>query len=243
MKKLILIAITGVVFASCSKKTNVDEPADPTPPASVVGKVKTTTFDGEVRTYSYDNKARCVLIQKNTGVKTTYEYWPGKVTMRFYKSDGSLSYSRFIELNSMGRAARVTRDDDAAFEELIEYNADGTSKKSVTKQSGQTYTDDYFYTNGNCDSVRRSIDGTWHHSMVYSYTNMPNVLSNVTFGDDFFSKPNKNLRSSAFYRYANGVTTLPIESSYEFNVKGQVIKSTELYPGGAPEIGTYTYFE
>jgi YD repeat-containing protein len=248
MKKLIILFSTVAILGSCSKKNSgIDGNNNNNNngnPVSLSGKLKTATFEGGVETYSYDNQGRAILITNSDSKKTVYEYTPGLVTVRYFNSAGVNSITHVHELNGNGKSIRRTDTNKPGYEELRDYNADGTLKKSTVKDGAVVTVHDYFYSDGNLEMSKTFENGIHLGSIMYTYySDKINNLSNVEKGSDFTGKPNKNLLKSVSYEDENGFVFSVINSQYEFDAKGRVIKLIETLEGGTPEIGTYTYYE
>lgn len=239
MKKLLFVFMATATFVAC-KKNAIDKPVTP---VNTAAKIKTEIYGASGTTYAYDALGRLTQRSFSNGSKTVYEYLSGIVNVKIYNTAGVFQYSYKYELNANGSVSRATRNDNPAYEELNFYNADKTLAERVSKINGNTSTSNYFYSNGNCDSVRfTGNNGSWHTTLInIYYTDKTNVLSYENHGYVFNGTDNKNLLKNQVYHYPDGSTNTPVNYSYEFDAQGRVIKQTSMW-GINQEIGLFTYF-
>jgi YD repeat-containing protein len=224
MKKLLFLLLATAGFVAC-KKSSVDAPVTP---VSNETKVKTSTSGTTISTFYYDSKGRQLKIENSNGSKEEYEYLPGIINRKSYSTSGVFVFAYKYELNADGLVYRSTISNNPSYEELRQYNADKTLAKYLFKANGLTNSADYFYSNGNCDSVRFiGNDGKWSSTNIHTfYTDKINVLTDAITGEDFNGKDDKNMLKSDIYRYPDGTTNDMATYTYAYDAQGRVIKST-----------------
>jgi YD repeat-containing protein len=239
MKKIFFLLITTASFVAC-KKNNIDAPVTT---LSAGAKVKTETYGASIATFTYDAQGRITLRTYSNGSKVEYDYLSGIVNEKVYNTAGVYQYSYKYELNADGSVNRETSTNNPGYEDLMLYNADKTLAKGISKVNGNTTSRDFFYSNGNCDSIRfNGNNGSWQTTIVNTYyTDKANVLSYENHGYSFYGKDNKNLLKNQVYKYPDGSTNTPSGYSYEFDALGRVIKQSSVQ-GNNQEIGLFTYY-
>ena len=238
MKKICLIFFIGA-FAACSKSH--DNPAPASPPASLT-RIKKQTSGGDISTYSYDSQGKAVKVENSDGSKKEYEYATGKVTRKYFTTAGVYQDSNIEELNADGYTVRSTRSSQPAWESVYTYNADKTLAKQISKSNSVTVLD-YFWNNGNLDSIRfSSQNGTWNYTHVMTYyTDKPNGLSDDIFGEQYWGKNSKNLLKSNVNHFPDGSSSVKYDFTYEFDNQGRVTKETSTSDNGNVYITLNTY--
>lgn len=239
MKKqfLIVAALSAVIF-SCKKSGNdITLPGNNT----TTSKIKTWASNSGITTFTYDAQGRCTEENYSNGGKTTYEYQPGLVTEKKYNA-ANVNTSTFIyELNTEGLTIKETRQQNPSFSESTIYNSDKQVLKHITLINGNTQVSDYFYSGGNCDSVRFTSNGNWSSTVIKTfYTDKPNSLNNDAEGVSFFGKSDKNLLKTEQYTYPDGTKVDISYFTYEFDSKGRAVKQTRTQ-GGNINIEYITY--
>lgn len=237
MKKqlFLLTAITSILIYSCKK----DSGNLPSPGNNSASLVKTET-GASIYTYKYDASGRSTEITYPTG-KTTYEYQGNKVTKKYFNTNGVMTSSYIYDLDANGLVSKVSKVGDPNYQENWFYNSDKQIIKQINQYNGVSDVRDYFYSNGNEDSVRVTYNGQFSHTVRFSYfTDKLNLLNYANYGVGFFGKKSKNLIKTEQYFYADGSTNDEQQSSYEVDGNGKVTKGT--YKSGQNiEIIYYSY--
>ncbi|MGC4101751.1 hypothetical protein [Ferruginibacter sp.] len=239
MKKTVTIIMAAAFFAAC-KKNNTDVQPVAT---SAVPKVKTLNDGSAVATFAYTADGNLQNYSIPDGSKVECEYLPGIINKKVYTTGGVFNYAYKFELNAAGLVIRTTLSNAPDYEVLDQYNPDNTHAKSVSKINGITNTADYFYSNGNCDSIRyRGNDGTWYSTIVKTYyTDKPNVLTQESTGEKIYGKDNKNLLKTEMYKYPNGTSTQVVVYTYDYDAQGRITKETGTQ-GATVFSMSYTYY-
>ncbi|HWR33435.1 MAG TPA: hypothetical protein VN451_07920, partial [Chitinophagaceae bacterium] len=224
------------------KKSSVDAPGLPLPTAGV-SKIKTRAVGVNIINYTYDALGRIVAQVNSNGSKQEFEYLTGVVNKKFYNTSGVFQYGYKFELNAEGLCIRTTMSNSPNYELLHLFNPDKTVAKEISHINGNNSGRDYFYSNGNLDSIRfTGNNGNWQLTISKTYyTDKPNVLSVENYGELFYGKDNKNMIKSEVYKYPDGSTTSESGYSYEYDAQGRVIKQTST-AGNNIEIQLYTYY-
>ena len=238
MKKISLIIITGVLVACSKNKDN----SNSTPTPTALTRIKAQTSGALVRTYFYDVQGRAVKVDNNDGGKKEYEYPDGKVIRKYYNTNGDYQYSNIEELNAEGYTVRSTRNNQPTWEYLYTYNADKTLSKQIMK-SNSIIVKDFFWNNGNLDSIRFSTqNGSWNYTELKTYyTDKPNALGDIVFGEEYWGKNSKNLLKSSFNRFPDGSTSIKDVYTYEHDNQSRVTKQTITSDNGNVYIALNTY--
>lgn len=220
MKKIIFILLAATSFVACKKNND----AQPGSQADISDKIKKSTFGSGVTTYSYDGSGRLKTKTFSNGGKNEFEYQPGKVIEKEFEPGGVLKQTYTYELNASGLGEKETRGDNPAFQNLRQYNSDKQLVKFTMTGNG-TEVGEYFFSNGNCDSLRVSFNGVWQYTnkMTY-YTDKLNVLGYDRSGLYFWGQKSKNMVKSERYSYPNGSMGIPENYSYEYDAKGRATK-------------------
>jgi YD repeat-containing protein len=229
-------ALTFFLF-SC-KKNHDDVPAGP-----AAGDIKVKTYTGDYGTYaySYDSKGRLVLLTRPDGSKSEFDYSnPGKIINKYYFADGNLEGTGEIDLNADGLMIKRVYSDGAPNVGTFDYDANKNIIKKSYTVGGNTTVQDFFYTNGNLDSIRYNLNGNLQYATVFTYyTNKANVLNKDVYGKGYEGNEGKYLLKTEDTRYADGTHSIG-EHSYDFDTKGRVTKQTS-QKGANIEIALYTY--
>lgn len=239
MKKKILfpVIILSAIFFSCKKDTT----NPPAGSAGTVSKIKTETGDWGTTTHTYDAAGRVILSTYSNGGKVEYEYLPGKVNQKVFNQAGVYTMTYQFELNAEGLTGKETYSNNPQFTETRLYNSEKQLIKAVSFNGVNTQSIDYFYSNGNRDSLRFNNNGNWTLTIKRTfYTDKSNNLDYVFFGKPFDGSQGKNLLKSEQYCYPDG-SSLPLTTyQYEWNAEGKVTKQT-ITQGGNINIVYYTF--
>ena len=241
MKKLITIFTAGIslLLFSCNKSDTIDNPSGG---SNTMSKIKTWSGSNGIATYTYDAGGRCQQVTYSDGSKNTYEYTTGKVIQKNFNTAGVNIVTYVYDLDTDGLKIKESRSSDVTFSEVAIYNTDKQIVKFIVHQNGKVFSGDYFYSNGNCDSVRFSTNGVWYSSAIKTYyTSKPNSLTYDTEGIAFMGKSNKNLLKTEQYKYSDGTTADISTYAYEFDEKGRVGKQT-LIQGANQHIEYIVYY-
>lgn len=226
MKKVLFVSIIALSFMACGKK-DVDAPTPA--PAATNALVKKMTESLSVSNYEYDAQGRLSKIFRSSGIKTEYTYAANLITQTTYKANGDFDFAYKYELDAKGKAVKTTLSSNANYTVVHVYNSEGYLIKHIDNINGQSSGADYFYSNGNLDSIRY-INGSnnWYMTRKKTYyTNQSNVLGDESnYGNFFGGKQNKNLLKSDLYISADGLSTNLTNYSYEFDAQGRVNKLT-----------------
>jgi YD repeat-containing protein len=243
MKKFLLTLLPAISLFLACKKNNND--ITPSPPGNGINtaKIKTEAYGAIITTHTYDAQGRVVKEERSNGSKTEYEYLPGIVNEKSYDNAGVLLNTYTNEINTDGLRTRTTRSNNPGYEELCLYNPDKTLAKTISKNGGNNQALDFFYGNGNVDSIRFTTNGAWGLTVIYThYTDKPNMLAYENYGYNLlYGKDDKNMLKSVIYKYPDGTTNTPSNYSYEYDAQGRVIKRTSTR-GNDIEISLYTYY-
>jgi hypothetical protein len=239
MKILIIPFFAGVLFTSCSKN-NSDVPSPE--PGTSASRIKTRT-SSYVTTYFYNAEGKATKYENSDGSGSAFEYQPGIVIRKVYNTAGVFQYSYKHELNADALVFRTTISNNPAYEIIRLYNADKSIAKQISMINGNNNSIDYFYSNGNCDSMRfTGNNGNWSSTVVKTYyTGKPNVLTDAATGDDFYGKASKDMLKSEIYKYPDGSSNELATYTYEYDGQGRVIKETRSQ-GGNINISLITYY-
>ncbi len=242
MKKqlLFITAVLSLVFCfSCKKENTTNTPGNP---AANNVKVKTQTGNWGTTTYTYDGNGRVTLEQNSSGSKVTYDYQNGMVIKKQYNTGGVNDFTAQFEVGANGLIIKETHPNSPTYVSISVYNNDQEIVKRTITQNGVTDAFDYFYSNGNCDSVRNSSNGNWNSTEVYTYfTDKLNSLDNNAYGLPYFGKGNKNLVKTEQWFYSGGQSTSLYNYSYEWDGNGMVSKETVTWNANI-NISYFTYF-
>lgn len=223
-KQFLIAAVISAVLFSCKKS---DDSIVPPGGANTVSKIKTWTSNSGTATYIYDAEGRLIEAVRSTGGKTTYEYLSGQVIQKQFNSSGVNDFSYHYELGPEGLVFKETRPATPSFSASNIYNSSRQLLKSANNFAGQSNARDYFYSNGNCDSIRLSTNGNWINTLIKTYyTDKPNSIGYDAEGLSFFGKGNKNLVKTEQYFLPDGTKNDITTFTYEFDSKGRAIKQT-----------------
>ncbi len=240
MKKIFFLLFTAAGFMAC-KKSNTDAPVNP---GNSVAKIKTWTSGANVSTYNYDAQGRITSSINSNGSGYEYQYSNGTVLEKAFSAGHVLNKTYTLELNTDGNVIRRTDNNNPVLEELYIYNADKTLAKHIGHYAGgNTQVIDYFYKNGNCDSLRfTGNNGNWSLTIQKTYyTDKTNGISSENRGEFFWGKSSSNLLKSEVYKYPDGTTNTPGSYTYEFDANGRVVKITGTQ-GNNIDIEFITYY-
>jgi YD repeat-containing protein len=225
------------IIISCSKNNDA-----PTPPGggNSPARLKTSMTDNGSTSYEYDSKGRITKSTTSTGEREEYVYGANTITTTEYAADNSILSIATIELNADGLITKRTYDNAPANSYLYFYNADKTIAKRVITQNGNTSVIDYFYTNGNFDSSRYKFNGDWNSTIVPTYYDKADGLSDEVYGLTYYGKSGKKLLKSESTRYDDGSTST-WNYAYDFDGKGRVTKRTSTNDQTV-NVSYYTYY-
>lgn len=238
MKKLFFIGLTIMSLGAVScKKDNSSQP-----PAETVAKLKTWTDDYGVVSYTYDASGRLSKYEHLGGTKRTYDYQPGLVVEKYYNAVGNLASTKNLELDASGYVNHVSDPNFPGTPTVRVYNADHQLVKDISVTGIYTNSMDYFYSNGNCDSMRYSTNGVWNQTIKWTYyTDKANSLSNQSGGQSYWGVSSKNLMKSEQYFYSDGTSGDKSNYTYEFDAIGNATKQTVAY-GANINISYISYY-
>jgi hypothetical protein len=227
----------AVVLFSCDKQALTDS----TSLLDINVKVKTATYDTTVFSYTYDAQGRQLTCDNSDGLKRKYDYPIGSIKESVYKN-GTLEYFYKNDLNADGLCIKETKSNEPAYEQQYEYNPDKMMSKIITKKNGAAIQQiDFFYSNGNCDSIRLISNGQYSLTIVKEYyTDKPNVFSNEIFGNNHYGKSSRNMLRSETYIYP-GSSGSCTNFSYEYDSQGRVAKEISS-KANLTSISAYTYY-
>lgn len=238
MKNLFLIGFALVALGTVScKKDKASQP-----PAETVAKVKTWTDDYGVISYTYDASGRLTKYEHLGGTKRTYEYQPGLIIEKYYNTGGVVTATKNLELDASGYIIHETEPNFPGTPSTRVYNADHQLVKEVSVSGIYTNSLDYFYSNGNCDSMRYTTNGVWSETIKWTYyTDKANSFSNKNQGQTFWGNSSKNLMKSEQYCYADGSKGDVSSYTYEFDASGLATKQS-VTQGANIAISYITYY-
>jgi len=238
MKQQLFIIVFSVIFSACGKEI-INSPSIQ---SEEIPKVKTASYGPTVSTYTYDGRGRQLTCDNNDGIKRVYAYSIGNFKESIYRN-GVLEYFYKNDLSVDSLCIREIKSNDPSYEQLYQYNPDRTIAKVTTKRSGvTTQLMDFFYSNGNCDSIKFTNSGQWMLTVVKTYYNdRPNVFGPEIFGNEYYGKGSINLLKTETFIYAGCSPEPPLNYSYEYNSSGRVIKETSV-KANAVSTGLYTYY-
>ncbi len=226
--KPVLNALFLASFAllSCNKE-KIEGPVNNQAQTGSVSRIKTWSNTSGQKTYLYDNSGKLTEVQSNTGSKVTYEYSPGKITHKQFTMGGANDFTAVYDLNEAGLVVTEKRPSKPDFTATFIYNEQKQPVKTIYNTNGIINTRDFFYNNGNCDSIRISESGNWDYTLRFThYTDKVNHLSNEAYGYPFFGKESKNLVKSVQFLYANGSSSDITSINYEYDSNGRPVKET-----------------
>ncbi len=223
MKNLFLIgsAILALGAVSCKKDNSSQSPAE------TVAKMKSWIDDGGVTNYTYDASGRLTNYEHVGGSKSTYEYQNGLVVYKLFSANGNLFNAKNLELDASGYVIHEADPGGQGTPSTRVYNAEHQLVKNVFMTGNFANSMDYFYTNGNCDSMRYTTNGQWGQTVKWTYyTDKGNSLSYKNQGMPFWGVSSKNLTKTEQYFYPGGSNGDISNFTYEFDAGGNVIKQT-----------------
>lgn len=237
---LLLVAATCLLI-SCSKNNN-DSPGNPNPPAGSI-KIKTYSSDAGTSNYTYDSKGRLLLRVYANGAKSEFDYSnPNKIMQKYYFPNGTLEGTAEMDLNAAGLVVKKVYSDGGPNLYTIQYDADKNVIKEVNTSNGDETVTDYFYTNGNLDSLRYKLNGNHHYTAIFThYTDKADVLNSDASGEGHDGYYGKYLLKKEETRFADGSPGGVWEYTYEFDANGRVSKRTAQRDQNI-EISYYTYY-
>lgn len=229
MKRLfpiITISLPAIVLLSCSKEKS-ENPANGNTSNPTISKIKTWSNSASQRTYIYNNGGKLTEVQSNTGSKETFEYPAGKIIKKQFNTAGVNDFTAEYELDANGLGITEKRTAQPGFTGTLIYNDQKQPVKFIYNMNGLIQTQDYFYSNGNCDSVRYSENGNWKYTRIFTYyANKFNYLSNEAYGYPFFGKESKNLVKTDQFVNPDGSSSELVTITYEFDAQGRPVKET-----------------
>jgi len=237
---LLLLATATGLLVSCSKNNNNSPVNNPTPGSF---RVKTYSSNYGTTTYTYDAQGRLILKVFGNGAKSEYNYsTPNKVIESYYFSNGNLEGTGEFDLDANGLMIKEVYSDGPANLYTTDYDANKNVIKEVHNINGNISVLDYFYTNGNLDSMQYKTNGSLYHTTIYSYyTDKPDLLNNDIWGQGYEGYYGKHLLKKEQTRYTDGTTDNVWEYTYEYDSKGRVSKCNSKN-GQNTEVSYYTYY-
>lgn len=248
MKKnflFIATAIAATLLFSCKKESviNNNNGNGNGPVPEPVSKIKTVSVGSLQHTLTHDALGRRTQAISNSGSKFFYDYTTaGKVTYKQFNDAGVNDITAIFDLSADGLDIKETLPSSPSQSATRSYNSDKQVAKVITDYGSQVNTEDYFYSKGNCDSIRHSTDGNWVYTVVQTYyTDKLNSLTNDALGLLYYGKSSKNLVKTEQSFYPGGGTGQIANMTYEFDAKDRVIKKTTT-KGANVFINLITYF-
>ena len=238
MKNVFLLLGFAAVLSSCAKE-DIDDLPDSLNENS---KVRTATYGTTTLTYTYDAIGRQVTCDNSDGIKKVYAYSIGNIRESVYKN-GQFEYFYKHDLNTDSLCIKEIKSNDNSYEQLYQYNPDRRMVKTITKKNGTAIqVMDFFYSNGNCDSIRFFNNNQWVLTILKTYyTDRINVFDPEVFGNKYFGKGNRNMLRSETFSYPGCTPEHPSNFNYEYDSMGRVIKETSAKENYT-STGLYTYY-
>jgi len=236
LKWIVILPLIFVILFSCKKDKNNYTTA----PVMSYPKINTETYvyggNSSTETYSYNSNGRIFLLTQSDGSFIKYEYSNNKLIMEHYQSGGSLLYTAFNKINSLGL---VVSDSMSSSYSKYEYDVNGYLIKELNYNNG-ILTDSSIYTifNGNTISVTRNNLTTTYLYTVEYFTDKSNTIGNENKGIGFWGKQSTNLVKSVAYSIVGQGQLSLEEYTYEFDINGRVSRQTIT---GDPGYTTFTY--
>lgn len=226
-------------------------------PAASVPRVRTlTTTNGssvEVKTYSYDNKGRLVLVESSLHGKDMYFYTDTGIIRKMYNQNDTLVYAAVYTLNSRGLTTGYTIKGNTYDNYTSTYNADGqlsdfSDVQTVPGQPKDVWSYHCYYSNGNMDSivytdrydtvVRRDAD----YYDAY-FTDVANTVGNDNFGLGWMGHSSKNPVKVARDLGLDGSGhRLQATFEYQYDSLGRITRQTRIRTGATYPTYSYTYY-
>lgn len=237
-KSLFSICTAAVLFTACQKDgNNGNNNSNPKPDStSKVYLIKSYTndADGEVFSYTYDNKNRVVKEVRSLDDILEYAYNDTSVIETRFDLNGNFTEKNEYRLDTNGLAKSGKHK---TYTEFYTYNSARQNTRTYSESydaNGKvtnTYDTKNYYTNGNLDSTITTffngVNSTTYPEEYYDsyYTDKPNILDYANVGSAWFGKGNKNLPKSG--RSPSSVPGLPMQSfnlTYQYDSLGRISK-------------------
>jgi hypothetical protein len=236
MKKIIAIAFAATCFVACKKENEAESI-----PVNNAPKYKTVDFGSKPDNYTYDQYGRQVKIVSFDGSRVESSYSKGRVTRIHYDASGAVFRTYTIELNADGLQAKSYYKEAPGNYTAYEYGQDKRPSKVTSLNNGQLDLAEYYYKDGNLDSIRYYRNNAWTLTNVMEYwLDQPCVQKGPNAGIMYNGEPSKNMCKSLTHNSANG-TSVKENYSYEYNAQGLLTKLTEVTNGNT-QTGFYTYY-
>ncbi|MEO6837992.1 MAG: hypothetical protein ABI261_05915 [Ginsengibacter sp.] len=252
-KIIALVALSSLLFFSCKKSNNTDQPSNS-------DKVKTYTEDvtssgsPEISatyniTYDANNRITGVIPTNSSGVKFLFTYTSNnKISLDLYDA-GALSIHEDIFLNS-----------NSLFDSTFQYNDtnDTTTEKYFYNSNNQLITlNEYDYskeygsdisnvTSYSYDSNGNVVNTTDTNDQIETFDYYPDLVYTMPFTNPFltqslFSAKKTNLLKTHTVT-SNGYPVGSAVSTYTFDSNSRVSTITQTADDGTVGVQTFTYF-
>ncbi len=239
MKKyfVCIVAVASAFLCSCKKDSlgTLYGPADPNI------RIKSIWGSSWSTNLTYDGTGRITLASNSDASRVEYEYPNSLVKQKNFNTAGVLTETYTYELGPDGLAVKQTRMTDPGFSAFYSYNNEKQPLKMVTNISGTVQIEDFFYSNGNCDSARFTNDGNWTLTIKWTYyTDKAEQVGFRAYGRGFRGKDNINLLKTEEYVHPDGSSNGVTNYTYEFDALQRVSKQTGVR-GANVYITNYSY--
>ena len=243
--QLMLIAFAAIYLTACQKNITKNEltpeeivtASAAAKPAPAPVRVKTKTRGADIRTYTYTTDGQ--LLQSASTVDNTImnAYGPNTIVTSIFYPDGTLAGASTHEVSGIGLIKKTIAEDLTGYYTYNLYNQVLTHDVYFT--DGTIIKGNFYYANGNLDSVVAKKNGLPYWKKTYTYHNKANVLGNEVFGEAYAGAGSKNLIKSMVYSVSNGATTT---ETYIYKISQGKVTIVETIKNGVQQPDTfYTY--
>lgn len=170
-----ILIISSILLATVSCKKNADVPTAAAAPAKKISKIEYVEPNySSTKTMLYDENGRLASFTFNNEIDV-FEYSGSSLLVtRKNKSTGALKSTFEATVNSQGAITfmKMKLADGSIYELLsFTYDAQGymVKMKSEYPLAGNTYSRDFFYTNGNLTSSKNWYNGTHAYNYETKY--------------------------------------------------------------------------
>lgn len=240
-RPFLLICICLAGFIACHDEHEIVDPpyVDPpvTPQEPQTSLIKTVTVGTETTTYTYDDQRRVINSAYSDG-SAKREYLDGLVIQRIYKENGSLDYFNSMEINEERLMVNRTVSNNPSYLETYEYDIARRLIKTISINGTNVFSGNYFYTEGNLDSVVYIRNNELQYTYKYTYLTKPNTLNNQAYGTAYNGVDNKNLVKNWTCINAEGKIFRQFSYTYTYDHKGRVADMTQVTHD---DVDTYSY--
>jgi hypothetical protein len=245
---LMVLPFTVLSLMVACKKDAHQDPIKPLAP-----RIKTVSFDNDLRTYTYDSKGRVTKIVFSLYGRDEYSYTNTAITRTHYDLADTVTSAYVYKLDAKGMAIGFTSTSTPDYIYAMSYTAAGelSTNNEIHSKAGQpdrSWDKTYYYTNNNLDSVATAYNDGTNTSTVKDYfdeyyTDKVNTIGNDNYGQAWLGASSRNALKAARDIGSDNTGFQPQTTyQYEYDSQSRITKQLRFEGSSAFSPIIFTYY-